>query len=77
MNPHHDGGLGPKFKYGIVLYLNDNFEGGEVYYPNLNIEIKPIANALVMHPANQIHRHGVKEVSSGIRYYMTTFIKLP
>lgn len=76
MNPHHDAGLGPKYKYGVVLYLNGDYAGGEIYYPKQGIEIKPLARSLVLHPANQIYRHGVKEVTLGTRYSMTTFIRL-
>ena len=76
MKTHSDQGLGPKFKYGIVLYLNDNYSGGEIYYPNVGVEIKPKAYSLVLHPAHEAYRHGVKEVSYGTRYSMTVFVKL-
>lgn len=59
-------------KYGMVCYLNDNYEGGEIYYPDLNIEIKPKSKSLVIHRGDI--RHGVKEVLSGSdRYFLTTF----
>ena len=76
MKTHSDDGPSPKFKYGIVLYLNDDYEGGEIFYPNIGLEFKPEAYSLVLHPAHQAYRHGVKEVSSGTRYSMTTFLKL-
>lgn len=76
MNTHHDGGLGAKFKYGVVLYLNDEYSGGEIFYPHIGIEYKPEACSLVLHPAHEAYRHGVKEVSFGTRYSMTTFLKL-
>ena len=76
MKTHSDSGLGPKFKYGVVLYLNDDYEGGEIFYPNIGLEFKPKAYSLVLHPAHEAYRHGVKEVSSGIRYSMTTFLRL-
>lgn len=76
MKTHSDSGLGPKFKYGVVLYLNDEYEGGEIFYPNLGLEFKPEAYSLLIHPAHEAYRHGVKKVSSGIRYSMTTFLKL-
>lgn len=76
MKTHHDQGLGVKFKYGIVLYLNGDYEGGEIFYPNVGIEFKPEAYSLVLHPAHEAYRHGVKKVTSGTRYSMTSFIKL-
>jgi hypothetical protein len=76
MKTHSDSGLGPKFKYGVVLYLNGDYEGGEIFYPNINLEFKPEAYSLVLHPAHEAYRHGVKQVSAGTRYSMTTFLKL-
>jgi hypothetical protein len=76
MKTHHDAGGGARFKYGVVLYLNDNYKGGEIFYPNIDIEFKPEAYSLVLHPAHEAYRHGVKEVSSGTRYSMTTFLRL-
>ncbi len=76
MKTHSDSGLGPKFKYGIVLYLNDDYVGGEIFYPNVGVEIKPESCSLVLHPAHEAYRHGVKEVSSGTRYSMTAFLRL-
>jgi len=76
MKTHSDSGLGPSFKYGVVLYLNDDYQGGEIYYTNMGIEFKPEACSLVLHPAHEAYRHGVKKVLSGTRYSMTSFLKL-
>jgi hypothetical protein len=76
MKTHNDQGLGPSYKYGIVLYLNDDYQGGEIYYPHRGIEFKPEACSLVLHPAHEAYRHGVKAVSIGTRYSMTSFLKL-
>lgn len=60
-------------KYGVILYFS-NCEGGEVYYPNLNIEYKPEPGDLLIHSSDEKHTHGVKEVKSGIRYIYPNFI---
>jgi predicted 2-oxoglutarate/Fe(II)-dependent dioxygenase YbiX len=77
MKVHHDVGMDPTVKFGAVLYLNDDFDGGEIYYPKMNIEVKPTNLSLIVHPANAIYSHGVKEVTRGIRYSLTTFLRLP
>jgi len=60
--------------FGIVIYLNDDYEGGEIYYPEIDLVHKPLARSMVVHRASQ--PHGVKEVTgSGIRYVMTSFVK--
>ena len=63
--------------FGTIVYLNDNFSGGEIYYSNLNLSIKPIACSMIVHPANEVYRHGVAEVISGTRYILSAFLTLP
>lgn len=74
MDPHDDG-ENETVTGGIVFYINDDYEGGEIYYPNLNLEYKPQKNDLIYHPAGEKYLHGVKPIKSGIRYVMTSFIK--
>jgi hypothetical protein len=76
MKEHHDSGLSPDIKLGAVIYLNDDFDGGEIYYPKANLEIKPVARSLVVHPAGMIYRHGVKAVSNGERFSLAGFARL-
>lgn len=60
-------------RYGIVIYYNDNYEGGEITYPELGIAHKPKAGSLVMHGGNILH--GPSEVTSeDYRYFSTTFV---
>lgn len=58
--------------YGLVMYLNDDFTGGELVYPELDIEYTPKRGSLVIHRAGELH--GVKEIHSGMRYSMTAFM---
>lgn len=58
-------------KYGILMYLNDDFDGGEICYPELGIEYKPKPGALLIHYAGNMH--GVNPITSGVRYSMTSF----
>lgn len=63
--------------HGLVLYLNDDYEGGEIYYSKLGIAIKPEAGSLVIHPGTIEYSHGVTPVVSGTRYATTAFSKKP
>lgn len=51
-----------------LIYLNDDYEGGEIYFPQLGIEIKPKPGDLVMFPDNPGYVHGVKSITSGVRF---------
>lgn len=53
-------------KYAFVFYPNDDYEGGELSYPEYDIDIKPEAGSLFIHDSRVVH--GVKKVISGIRY---------
>lgn len=59
--------------YGIVLYLNNDFSGGELDYWGLGISYTPRPGSLVIHLGGL--RHGIKEVTSGTRYMITSFIE--
>lgn len=73
-HPHADDENGFEWrKFGCVLYLNDEYEGGNIYFPNQNLSIKPKANTLAFFPGNREFLHGVEAVTSGIRYTLSTF----
>lgn len=50
-----------------VTYLNDDYEGGEIYFPFFEIEKKPKAGDILMYPGSWKYLHGVKPVK-GTRY---------
>jgi hypothetical protein len=65
--PHQDQGVSSRL-ISTVGYLNDNYEGGEIYFPYLNVKIKPEAGSVVFFPSNYIYVHEVMPISNGIRY---------
>ena len=72
---HSDNSGGDEIKYGVVIYLNQDFEGGELFYPDLGITIKPEEGMLVYHDGDEDHE--VLKVISGDRYTLTSFMRLP
>lgn len=78
--PHADGELANNQKhpyfwrnFGCVYYLNEDYEGGEIYFPNQKIELKPMKNTLVFFPGTLEYLHGVKEITKNVRYTLTSF----
>jgi hypothetical protein len=63
----------PWRNYGFVLYLNDNFEGGELTYNNYAKIIKPRSGMLAVHTASPDCMHSVKTVREGVRHTMIGF----
>jgi len=52
--------------WASVMYLNDDFDGGEIYFPDTEESYKPVAGALIIFEGSL--RHGVRAVSRGVRY---------
>ena len=70
----------PWYDIGTVFYFNDNYEGGELYFPKQAIEFKPKARAAYFFPGDMNYIHGVRPIISGCRYtapYFWTITKLP
>jgi hypothetical protein len=61
-----------RVKYGVVLYYNDDYEGGAINYPKLGIVHKPKARSLFLHAGNILHGT-TKVLDDNIRYFSTTF----
>ena len=59
--------------YGLVIYFGE-FTGGETYYPRQNLDYAVQPGDLVIHGAHTDCEHGVREVTSGIRYAYSNFM---
>lgn len=72
---HHDSGeyCPIQSDWGLVLYINDNFEGGELFYPEKNITYVPKSGDLVIHGASEEFAHGTTPIISGTKYVATSF----
>jgi len=71
-----DAGLPNDFPYydlAGLFYINDDYEGGELYFPNQGIQFKPKAGAAYFFPGDKNYIHGVTEIKSGIRYTVPFF----
>ncbi len=59
--------------YASVTYLNDEYEGGLIYFPDYELELKPVPGTMVTFPGTVEYIHGVSKVESGVRYTMASF----
>jgi predicted 2-oxoglutarate/Fe(II)-dependent dioxygenase YbiX len=62
----------PNQEMGALIYLNDNYEGGEfvaIDENNIRSEYKPQALDMLYLPSHL--KHGVNPVTKGIRYFFT------
>lgn len=58
-----------------LLYLNNNYDGGELYFPEHEIRIKPEPGMLVSFPGNWYNRHAILPASD-YRYAINMFLKI-
>jgi len=63
----------PWRRFASVLYLNDDYEGGELYLTALNKIVRPKRGRLIAFTAGFHHEHAVLRVQRGTRYTMPAF----
>jgi hypothetical protein len=74
--PHIDiGPQDPIWKCTALINCTDDYEGGELYFPNLKLEMRlPVGSILVFPAGNyEMYMHGVREITSGSR--MTAVVR--
>lgn len=52
----------------VTMFLNDDFDGGELVFPNHGITIKPEAGKIVLFSSAFPFMHSVNPVTRGVRY---------
>jgi hypothetical protein len=66
MHEHFDSSR-PK-DIATLVYLNNEYEGGDIYFPEYNMSFKPNPGDLLCFPDNPNFIHGVKQISKGVRF---------
>jgi hypothetical protein len=63
----------PYYDIAGLFYINDDYEGGELYFPDQGIQFKPKPGSAYFFPGDMNYIHGVTEITSGIRYVCPFF----
>ena len=66
MHEHYDAGRPNDI--ATLVYLNDDYLGGDIYFPEYDMSFKPEPGDLLCFPDNENYVHGVKPILDGIRY---------
>ena len=57
-----------------VLFLNDDFEGGDFVFPELRVRVRPEPGMLVCFPSTHEYLHGVEPITKGTRYSIVNWM---
>ena len=71
---HHDHGYSYNCTLSLVSYLNDDYEGGEIFFRLQGLDYKPKAGDTVLFPSNFMYPHTAKVVTKGIKYSLVTML---
>lgn len=57
---------------GAVIYLNDDYSGGETFYPFFEKSFSPKTGKVFAHSSNSDHLHGVTQIGGCTRYTISS-----
>jgi hypothetical protein len=76
LKSHYDQYSDKLVEYAAVLYLNDEYTAGELFFPKIGLTLRPEVGDLIIFPGTKEYEHGVHPVGAGpIRYVIPTFVK--
>jgi hypothetical protein len=76
LKSHTDQHTDPSIRYATIIYINDDYVEGELFFSNIGISVRPKPGDMLFFPGDEKHEHGVKHVAEGpIRYVIVGFIK--
>lgn len=71
-NIHTDHGFSYVCTVSNVTYLNDDYEGGELWFPYLDLNFKPSFGDSIFFPSTYLFAHASKPITSGTKYAAVT-----
>lgn len=75
LKAHIDNHADPSLVYAAVIYLNDDYTDGELFFTKLGLRLKPPAKSLMIFATGEDYEHGVEAPGPGpLRYVLPCFI---
>lgn len=69
---HSDHGFSYVCTVSSVMYLNDNYTGGGLYFPHLDYTYTPEEGDIVFFPSTFLYKHAALPVEDGTKYAAVT-----
>jgi predicted 2-oxoglutarate/Fe(II)-dependent dioxygenase YbiX len=64
------------FDISAVMYLNEDFTGGDLVFPDHGLHVSPSAGSIIIFPGDVEYNHYVDEVTSGTRWSSPLFFTI-
>ena len=61
--------------FGCNIYLNNNYDGGELIFPFMDLKIKPESGDLIAYKSNIEFPHYVKKVTKGYKWLLQGYFR--
>lgn len=74
LGPHKDNDEEKSLLYATILYINEDFKGGDLYFEELDFSLKPKQGSLCIFDGFKNLIHEVLEIKEGSRYSLPIFI---
>jgi len=71
-NVHSDHGFSYTCTLSSIMYLNDDYEGGELWFPYFSFKFRPECGDVLFFPSAFIYAHASMKVTSGVKYSAVT-----
>ena len=71
---HSDHGFSYNCTVSLVAYLNDDYEGGSLYFRTWDLDVKPEAGDVFLFPSNYMYPHQAQVVTKGTKYSIVTML---
>ena len=72
---HHDHGVMNQRTLSLVMFLNDDYEGGELEFPYFDYKIVPQKGKVVLFPSSFAYSHIAHPVEEGTKYTAINWYK--
>jgi predicted 2-oxoglutarate/Fe(II)-dependent dioxygenase YbiX len=71
---HADHGFSYSATVSLVAYPNDDYVGGELFFPKIGLRVAPKAGDLYVFPSTYLFSHVAEPVKEGTKYSLVTML---
>jgi hypothetical protein len=76
LTEHVDNHSDPLIEYAVIIYVNDDYVDGDLFFSKLNFSIRPNKHSMIIFPSGEKYIHGVRPPGDGpLRYVLPSFVK--